>query len=58
MLEDFPVLHNVKITVKVDKKITSVVSEPDGESISFTQNGNEVSFELSPFSLHKLVILK
>jgi hypothetical protein len=58
LLEDFPMLHNVKITVKVDKKITSVVSEPDGERISYTQNGNEVSFELSPFSLHKLVILK
>ncbi len=58
LLEDFPVLHDVKITVKVDKKITSVVSQPDGESIEFVQNGNEVSFELSPFSLHKLVILK
>lgn len=58
LLPDFPKLHDVSITVKTDKKITSVVSAPDGEAIPFTQNGDSVTLELPPFSLHKLIILK
>ena len=57
LLEDFPTLGGVKISVKVDKTIKSVRSEPDGEEIKYTQNGNEVSFELDALKLHKLVIL-
>ncbi|MBQ3041012.1 MAG: beta-galactosidase trimerization domain-containing protein [Clostridia bacterium] len=57
LLEDFPTLGGVKISVKVDKTIKSVRSEPDGEEIKFIQNGNEVSFELDALKLHKLVIL-
>ena len=58
LLPDFPKLHDVKVTLKVDKKISSVISEPDKEEISFTQNGNEVTIYVPPFSLHKLIILK
>ena len=58
LLPDFPKLHDVKVTLKVDKKISSVISEPDKEEISFTQSGNEVTIYVPPFSLHKLIILK
>jgi hypothetical protein len=58
LLEDFPVLHDVKFTVKVNEKIKEVVMEPEGEKLDFTQNGDEVSFTLKPFNIHKLVALK
>ena len=58
LLEDFPVLHDVKITLKVDEKIKEVVMEPDGEKLDFVQNGDEITFTLKPFNIHKLVVLK
>lgn len=58
LLTDFPTLHDVRVTVKVNEKIEEVLTEPDGEKVEFVQNGNEVSFMLKPFSLHKLVVLK
>ena len=57
LLEDFPTLNEVKISLKVDKKIVAVRTEPDGEKIDFVQDGNTVSFTLPAVKLHKLVIL-
>ena len=58
LLCDFPTLHDVRVSVKVDKKITEVVSQPDGKKLDFVQNGDVVTISLDPFSLHKLVVLK
>lgn len=57
LLPDFPTLHDVKITVKTDKKVTRVRTEPDGEELSFVCVDGKVSFTLPPFSLHKLVLI-
>ncbi len=58
VLEDFPSLYNSNITVKVDSKISSVRLEPQGEGIPFTQNGNEVTFVVPEFSVHRLVVIE
>lgn len=58
LLPDFPKLHDVKITLTVDKKISSVISEPSGDAIAFEQKGNAVTLNVPPFSLHKLIVLK
>lgn len=58
LLPDFPTLHDVKITVRVDRKISSAITEPDGAALSFTQEGDCVTITLPPFKLHTLIILK
>ena len=58
LLADFSTLHDVKFTVKVNEKISEVITEPDGEKLEFVQNGDQVTFTLKPFNLHKLVVLK
>ena len=58
LLEDFPTLHDVKLTVRVDENIKEVIMEPEGERLEFTQSGNELTFTLKPFHTHKLVALK
>lgn len=58
LLPDFPKLHDVKVTLKTDKKISSAISEPDKEAVPFEQNGNELTLCVPPFSLHKLIILR
>ena len=58
LLPDFPVLHDVTITIKVDRKISTVIAEPNGEFIPFTQDGERVTLNLPPLKLHKLIILK
>ncbi|MBR6558104.1 MAG: beta-galactosidase trimerization domain-containing protein [Clostridia bacterium] len=58
LLPDFPKLHGVSVAVKVNRNVTSVVSEPDGTPIPFTQNGDFITIDVPPFSLHKLIIIK
>lgn len=58
LLADFPTLHNVRFTVKVDKKIKKIFTAPDGKKIKFKQKNDVVTFTLPPFSLHSLVIFK
>ena len=58
LLPDFPRLYDVKVRIRVDRTVTSAISEPDGEAIPFTQSGDVVTLEMPPFRLHKLVILK
>ena len=58
LLPDFPKLYEVEISLKTDRKITSVKAEPQGSDIPFVQSGNTVSFKLPPFRLHQLIILK
>ena len=58
LLPDFPKLHDVVITLKVDRKITSAVTAPDGQEVPFTQDGDKVTLNLPPFRLHDLIILK
>lgn len=58
LLADFPTLHDVKITLKIDEKIQEITLEPQGEKIDFIQDGNELSFTLKPFSLHQLAVIK
>lgn len=58
LLADFPTLHNVRLTLKLDERIKAITIMPEGESIPFEQTANKVSFTLPPFSLHKLAVLE
>ena len=58
LLEDFPEVNNIKIAMKVEEKIKSIISVPDNAEIEFTQNGNEVSFFVNNLKLHRLIALK
>ena len=58
LLEDFPEVNNIKITIKVNEKIKELISVPDNISIDFKQDGNEVSFTVNNLKLHKLIAIK
>lgn len=58
LLCDFPTLHGVTVEIKTDKTVTEVLSRPDDTPIPFTQNGDTVTLQLPPFSLHKLITIK
>lgn len=58
LLADFPTLHDVTFTLRLDKRIKEITLEPSGEKLDFTENGDGVTFTLKPFSLHQLTVLK
>jgi hypothetical protein len=58
LLPDFPKLYDVSVKVRVEREITSVTREPDGEPIEFTKDGDYISFKLPPFRLHTLIVMK
>ena len=58
LLPDFPKLHDVKIELTVNRKISDVFSAPEGEPIPFCVSGDKITLSLPPFKLHKLIILQ
>ena len=58
LLPDFPKLYDTSVTIKVDRKITSVTAMPEGISVPFSQNGDSVKIDVPPFKLHTLLVLK
>jgi hypothetical protein len=58
LLEDFPKIDGVSVSFELNEKVTSVVSQPDGEEIPFVILDNNLSFTISNIKLHKLIIIK
>ena len=58
LLPDFPKLYDVSVKVRVDRRITSVTLEPDGQLLEFLQDGEYVTLNLPPFRLHALIVMK
>ena len=58
LLADFPTLHDVTFTLRLDKKIKEITLEPEGEKIEFTREDDKITFTLRPFKTHKLAVLK
>lgn len=58
LLQDFPILNNLKITVEVDEKIKSIKRMPENKKVKFSQKGNRVSFKIDNMSLHQLLVFE
>ena len=58
LLPDFPKLYGVRVTIKTDREITAATLQPGGENIPLVREGEAITLELPPFSLHALIILK
>ncbi|MBE5817225.1 MAG: hypothetical protein E7315_05900 [Clostridiales bacterium] len=58
LIPDFPTLHDVKVTVRTDKIITGAFCVPSGEAVDFEQGEGYVTVSVSPFNLHRLIILE
>jgi len=58
ILEDFPRLDGVEVSLTVDEPIRAVTSRPDGEAIPFRQEGNRVTFTVNNVTVHRLITLE
>ena len=58
LLEDFPVLNNVKIELKVNERVKRVVSQPDREEIPFVCGDGVLSFTVDNLRVHKLIVIE
>ncbi|MBQ7353056.1 MAG: beta-galactosidase trimerization domain-containing protein [Clostridia bacterium] len=58
LIEDFPEVNNIRVTIKIKENIREIISAPDNEIIEFVQNGEEVMFTVNNLKLHKLIVIK
>ena len=58
LLEDFPVVSNLKVTVNIPEQVKEVVTAPDGENIPFTWENGVLTFTVDNLRLHKLIVIK
>jgi len=58
MLVDFPALHSVKVTIKCDKPVTSARCVPSGEKIDVLRDGDRITLNIPPFSVHQLIVIE
>ena len=58
IIEDSIPIYNTPVCIRVgDKKIKRVYTAPDGVDVSFTQDGELVSFNIDKFEMHAMIIL-
>ena len=57
ILEDFPTLYNLNISISIDEKIKKIVEIPSNKEIEFKQKGNSVEFIANDINTHKEYIL-
>ena len=58
LLEDFPRVSGIEISLKVENKITEIYDATLDKTVEFTQNGDTISFTVDNLELHKLLVIK
>ena len=58
VLEDFPRLDGVTVSLKVPEPIKAVVVQPTGEALDFTQEDGVVTFTVNNMTVHQLIALE
>lgn len=58
VLEDFPELHNIRVRLRIQEGITSVVQPLTGESLPFEREGKTIVFTVPKMCLHTLYVIK
>ena len=58
LLEDFPVLSNINVELKVAEQVKRVVSQPDGTEIPFVYENGVLKFTVDGLHIHKLVVIE
>jgi Hypothetical glycosyl hydrolase 6 len=56
VIEDFPVIDKVRLTLNVPEAVRSAVMVPGGETIDIQRNGKSVTVEIPAFSMHTAVV--
>ena len=57
VIEELLPLADVTVQVKVARKVTRVMLEPQGVPLAFSQKGRWVTFSLDRFTCHQMVVL-
>lgn len=58
LLEDFPEVNGIKVSVKINEKIKRISVQPSGEEIAFEQNGDALTFTVNSLVNHKLIVME
>ena len=57
ILEDFPRIDGIEVSIKIPNKVKSVKIEPEGKNIEFVQNNGVLSFKVDDLRIHKLIVI-
>jgi hypothetical protein len=58
VVEDLLPLHDIQLELQVKRKVMSVTLAPQGDAVSFVQEGSRVQFEIDRFICHQMVVLQ
>lgn len=58
VIEDVIPLYHVECKIRVEKSVASVLCQPQGEAISFEQEGNVVIFDVPQVKGHQIIEIK
>lgn len=53
-VQDLPTIHGIRVQLRVESPPVAVTSVPDGKNISFTYQGQRVSFDAEPLAIHSV----
>ncbi len=56
VIEDFPTIDKVRITLNVPETVRSAVTVPGGETLDVSQSGKSVTVNVPPFAMHTAIV--
>jgi hypothetical protein len=57
-IEDVIPLHNIEASVRVERKVRSISTVPDGHGLSFHQNGDRAEFVVPRIQGHQMICIE
>jgi len=57
VIQELLPLADVDVTVRVPRKVKSVVSAPDGAPLAYTEENGEIKLHLDQFTCHQMIVL-
>ncbi len=52
--QDFPIIHGIRVKVRLKNRPASITSVPDGGDVKFTYRNGLVSFDAEPLEIHSV----
>jgi len=57
VIEDVRPIHDIHVRVRVPERVTAVTAQPEGQEISFSQDGDFIEFGVDRLLHHQMVVI-
>jgi hypothetical protein len=58
VIEELLPLRDTEVSLKLEKPVSKITLEPQGQELEFSQNGDEINLKIDEYSCHQMVVIE